>query len=94
MQTQISTRGTEMTDDLRQRVEQLSAEITDRADGLQLLKVVLEEREAVRAVGAVLSWGEKQETVVRHAEASDWDRAFLDLGRRIERALAEDAERT
>ena len=94
MQTQISIRGTELTDDLQQRVDQLSADIADRADSLQLLKVVLEERDSVRAVGAVLSWGEKQETVVRHAEAGDWERAFLDLGRRIERALAEDAEHT
>ena len=94
MQTQISTRGTEVTDDLRQRVDSLSADIADRADGLELLKVVLEERESVRAVGVVLSWGEQQETVVRHAEAADWERAFLDLGRRIERALAEDTAQT
>ena len=94
MQTQISTRGTEVTDDLQQRVDSLSADIAGWADGLELLKVVLEERESVKAVGVVLSWGEKQETVVRHAEAGDWERAFLDLGRRIERALAEDAARS
>ena len=89
MQTQISTRGTELTDDLTSRVEAVAADLLARASGLQLAKFVLEERETGKAVGLVLSWGEKQDTVVRHAEASDWDRAFKDLERRLERALEE-----
>jgi ribosome-associated translation inhibitor RaiA len=87
MQTQISNRGVDLTDDLTSRVETLAAEVESRTTGLQLAKFVLEERDATKAVGLVLSWGEKQDTVVRHAEASDWDRAFLDLQRRLERAL-------
>ena len=87
MQTQISNRGMDLTDDLTSRVESLAAEVESRTTGLQLAKFVLEERDATKAVGLVLSWGEKQDTVVRHAEASDWDRAFLDLQRRLERAL-------
>jgi ribosome-associated translation inhibitor RaiA len=93
MQTQISTRGMELTDDLTARVESLAAEVAARTTGLQLAKFGLEERETGKAVGLVLSWGEKQDTIVRHAEASDWDRAFLDLQRRLERAL-EDVEPT
>ena len=89
MQIQISHRGADVTDDLRARVEALASEIADRTEGIELAKFVLEERETMRAAGVVLSWGEKQETVVRHAEAGDWDRVFLDLGRRVERALAE-----
>ena len=77
----------DLTDDLTSRVESLAAEVESRTTGLQLAKFVLEERDATKAVGLVLSWGEKQDTVVRHAEASDWDRAFLDLQRRLERAL-------
>ena len=91
MQTQISTRGTELTDDLTSRVESLAAEVEDRTTGLQLAKFGLEERETGKAVGLVLSWGEKEDTIVRHAEAGDWDRAFLDLQRRVAHAL-EDAE--
>ena len=91
MQTQISTRGMELTDDLTSRAESLAAELADRTTGLQLAKFGLEERETGKAVGLVLSWGEEQDTIVRHAEAGDWDRAFLDLQRRLERAL-EDAE--
>jgi len=87
MQTQISNRGVNLTDDLTSRIEILAAEVESRTTGLQLAKFVLEERDATKAVGLVLSWGEKQDTVVRHAEASDWDRAFLDLQRRLERAL-------
>jgi len=93
MQTQISTRGMELTDDLTARVESLAAVVAGRTTGLQLAKFGLEERETGKAVGLVLSWGEKQDTIVRHAEASDWDRAFLDLQRRLERAL-EDIEST
>ena len=87
MQTQISNRDVDLTDDLTSRVETLAAEVESRTTGLQLAKFVLEERDATKAVGLVLSWGENQDTVVRHAEASDWDRAFLDLQRRLERAL-------
>jgi hypothetical protein len=87
MQTQISTRGTDLTDDLKSRVEVVTADLSTRTSGLQLAKFVLEERETGKAVGLVLSWGEERDTVVRHAEASDWDRAFMDLERRLERAL-------
>ena len=87
MQTQISTRGADLTDELASRIESMATELAGRTTGLQLAKFVLEERESGKAVGLVLSWGEKQDTVVRHAEASDWDRAFLDLERRLERAL-------
>lgn len=91
MQTQISTRGLELTGDLEAMVEAVSADLSARATGLQLVKFVLEERETTRAVGLVLSWGEKQDTVVRHAEASDWERAFKDLERKLERALEDTA---
>ena len=89
MQTQISVREMDLTDDLKTRVEKLSSSLADRTSGLQLAKFVLEERETGKAVGLVLSWGEKNDTVVRHAEAGDWDRAFLDLERRLERAIEE-----
>jgi hypothetical protein len=91
MQTQISTRGMELTGDLETRIEAVSADLVARTTGLELAKFVLEERETGKAVGLVLSWGEKQDTVVRHAEAGDWDRAFKDLERRLERALEESA---
>jgi ribosome-associated translation inhibitor RaiA len=89
MQTHISTRGAELTDDLKARIEGVANDLADRAPGLELAKFVVEERETTKAIGLVLSWGEQQDTVVRHAEATDWDRAFLDLVRRLERALEE-----
>lgn len=87
MQTQISTRSTQLTAELEDRIAEVTADIGRRTTGLRLAKFVLEERETVKAVGLVLSWGEKQDTVVRHAEAGDWERAFKDLERRLERAL-------
>ena len=91
MQTQISTRGLELTGDLESRVEAVSADLSARTTGPQLAKFVLVERVNIKAVGLVLSWGEKTDTVVRHAEAGVWDRAFKDLERRLERALEEGA---
>jgi hypothetical protein len=91
MQTQISTRGTELTGDLESMVEAVVADLSTRTTGLELAKFVIEERETGKAVGVVLSWGEKKDTMVRHAEAGDWDRAFKDLERRLERALEESA---
>ena len=90
MQIQISTRGTELTQELEGRVESVAGVLRERTRDLQMAKFVLEVRETGKAVGVVLTWGEKKETVVRHAEASDWDRAFMDLDRRLERALEEE----
>lgn len=92
MRIQVSTRGTEMTPELEGRVESVADSLRQTTEGLELAKFVLEERETGKAVGLVLSWGEKRETVVRHAEASEWERAFMDLDRRLERALAEDTD--
>jgi hypothetical protein len=89
MQKQISTRGTELTDELESRIAEVVAGLSSKTSGLELVKFVLEERETGKAVGVVLSWGAKQDTVVRHAEAGDWDRIFKDLERRLERALEE-----
>jgi ribosome-associated translation inhibitor RaiA len=90
MQIQISTRGTELTQELEGRVESVAGVLRERTRDLQMAKFVLEVRETGKAVGVVLTWGEKKETVVRHAEAGDWDRAFMDLDRRLERALEEE----
>ncbi len=92
MQKQISIRGVELTDELEGRIEALMQDLAARTEGVQLAKFVVEKREASFGVGVVLSWGEKKDTVVRHAEATDWDRAFLDLARRLERALEETPE--
>jgi len=90
MQIQISARGTELTPELEARVETVADGLREHTRDLQMAKFVLEERETGKAVGVVLSWGEKKETVVRHAQAGDWDRAFMDLDRRLERALEEE----
>ena len=92
MRIQVSKRGLEMTPDLEGRIESVADTLRERTEGLELAKFVLEERETGKAVGLVLSWGEKRETVVRHAEAGEWERAFMDLDRRLEKALAEDTD--
>jgi len=92
MDRQISARGTELTDDLRARVDALMSHVEPRAPGVQMAKFVVEQRETGCGIGVILSWGDKHDTVVRHAEAADWDRAFMDLSRRLERALEESGE--
>ncbi len=89
MLKQISTRGTELTAELESRIAEVVAGLSAKTSGLELAKFVLEERETGKAVGVALSWGEKQDTVVRHAEAGDWERVFKDLERRLDRALEE-----
>jgi hypothetical protein len=90
MRIQISTRGTELTPELEGRIESVAEVLREKTQDLDLAKFVLEEGETGKAVGVVLSWGEKQETIVRHAGAGDWERVFMDLDRRLERALEED----
>lgn len=92
MEIQVSTRGTALTPDLEGRIESIVEGLRERTREVELAKFVLEERDVGKAVGVVISWGEKKETIVRHAEAGDWERAFMDLDRRLERALEEDTD--
>lgn len=57
--------------------------------GLRMAKFVLEERAPNRAIGVVLALGDGT-TVVRHGQGGDWDRAFLELQRRLEKAFPDE----
>jgi ribosome-associated translation inhibitor RaiA len=92
MRTQISTRATDLTEDLRHRAEQLAADLGRRQPDLRFAKFVLERKDLIHAIGLVMAFTQG-DTIVRHAEANDWDRAFLDLERKLERVLEEDGGR-
>ncbi len=85
---QVSTRGVAEDGELRERAEALLATLPGGAE-LEMAKFALEMREpSTHAVAAILALRGVEEPVVRHAEAPDWERAFLELQRKLERALA------
>jgi hypothetical protein len=88
MQTQISARGFDLSEELRSRSQAVALVLAERDPDIRIVKFVLEERELDRAIGVVLAFGDGG-TLVRHAQANDWDRAFLELERRLERAFEE-----
>lgn len=84
MKTQVTTKNTETTADLEARLASIQAKVESRiADG-QFAKYVLEARPTVHAVGLVVALADG-DTWVRHGEGEDWDRAFLELERRLDR---------
>lgn len=89
MRTHISMRGAELTEDMRARTERVADSVAERRTGLSMAKFVLEQRGPLRTIGIVLAFGDG-DTLVRHAQANDWDRAFLELDRKLERALEDE----
>jgi ribosome-associated translation inhibitor RaiA len=88
MKTHISTKGTDLTDELRGRTEVLAAELGKLEPGASMAKFMLEEQGERKSVSVVAVVGDG-DTVVRHALADDWDQAFVELRRKLERALEE-----
>ncbi|MFO7587417.1 MAG: hypothetical protein R6X22_05020 [Gemmatimonadota bacterium] len=84
---QVSMRGMAEDAGLRQRAEALLGSLPAGTD-VALAKFSLERREpSTHAVAVVLALRGVEEPVVRHAASSDWEKAFLELARKLERAL-------
>lgn len=88
VKTQVTYKGTEATPELASRVEAVTARVSEAVPGALMAKYVVEETPRAHSIGLVVSLAEG-ETWVRHAEGSDWDRAFLEIERRVDR-LGED----
>ena len=85
---QVSTRGVEQGGELRERAEALLAALPGGPE-VAMAKFAVERREpSMHAVAAILAVPGVDEPVVRHAASSDWEKAFLELQRKLERALA------
>jgi len=89
MKTQISLRGCESTPDLEARLEALGARVSEIVPHAQFAKFSLESTVLAHAVGVIIALGEG-DTIVRHGDGPDWDRAFLELERRLDRLAERD----
>jgi len=82
MQTQISTRGCELEDAPRDRLEALAVALGEREPGILLAKFLVEVRGDVCIVAAVL--GLEDDSIVAQGQAGDWDAAIERLQRILE----------
>lgn len=87
MDRQVTFKGTEPTDDLESRIQGVQSRLEEAAPGARFAKFVVEAAPRGYAVGLVVTLADGR-SWVRQAEGTDWDRAFLEIERRIDR-LAE-----
>ncbi len=88
METQVTYRGLEATPELEERLEEVQARVEETVPGARMSKYVVEVSPRAHAVGLVVTMPDGG-TWVRHASGSDWERAFLEMERRLDR-LAEE----
>jgi hypothetical protein len=84
MKTQVTTKGTEATPDLEARLAAVQSKVESRIADARFAKYVLEATPTIHAVGVVVSLADG-DTWVRHGEGDDWEHAFLELERRLDR---------
>jgi len=84
MKTQTSLKGCESNSELEGRVKALTARVGEVLPDAQFAKFSLESTAASHAVGLIVALGGGS-TLVRHGSGPDWDRAFMELERRLDR---------
>lgn len=84
MKTQVTTKNTDTTPDLEARIAAVQAKVENKISDARFAKYVLEATPTVHAVGVVVALADG-DTWVRHGEGEDWERAFLELERRLDR---------
>ena len=88
MRTQVTFRGTDATPELEERIATVQSKVEETAPDARFAKYVVENTPRAHAIGLVVTLADGG-TWVRHAEGADWERAFLEIERRLDR-LAED----
>lgn len=86
---QVTYKGTDATADLEARLGEVQAKVEEVVPGARFVKYVVEQTPRAHAVGLVVTLADG-DTWVRHAEGTDWERAFLEIGRRLDRLAGED----
>lgn len=84
MQKQVTYKGTDSTHDLESRIDSVQAKLEEAAPDAKFAKYVVERNPRGHAVGLAVTLADGH-SWVRHAEGSDWERAFLELERRLDR---------
>ena len=89
MKTQTSLRGCESSPELESRVEVLLGKVRSAVKDARFTKFALEATPTTNAVSVVIAL-DGGDTIVRHGGGPDWDRAFMELERRIDRLAESD----
>jgi hypothetical protein len=89
MKTQVTYKGTEATADLESRLETVQAKVETAAPDARFAKYVIELTPRAHAVGLVVAFSDR-DSWVRHGEGTDWEHAFLEMERRLDRLAGED----
>ena len=84
MKTQTSMKGCEPNPELDARMETLRAKVAKTLPDALFAKFALEATPGVYAVGLVVAL-DGGATIVRHGSGLDWERAFMELDRRLDR---------
>ena len=87
MKTQVSFKGCEAGGELEGHLERLQAKVEGTLPSARFSKFALEVTPAAHAVGLIVALA-NGDTIVRHGNGSDWERAFMEIDRRLDR-LAE-----
>jgi hypothetical protein len=83
---QVTWKGCEEQPEVMRRIDELLSGLPGGGAGITLAKFALEVREpSEHAVALVLALADGGEPLVRHAEARDWNGAFLELERKLAR---------
>lgn len=86
---QVTYKGTDATSELDSRLEEVQSKVEAAVPGARFVKYVVEETPRAHAVGLVVTLADG-DTWVRHAEGPDWERAFLEIERRLDRLGGDD----
>lgn len=89
MDMQVTYKGTGSTSELESRIETVQSKLEAVAPDARFVKYVIERAPRGHAVGLAVTLADGG-SWVRHAEGSDWERAFLEMERRIDRLVGED----
>lgn len=88
METQVTFKGTERTEDVGTLLDAMQAKLEQAVPDARFAKYVVEARAGLNAVGLALTLADGG-SWVRHGEGPDWERAFLELERRLDRLTEE-----
>lgn len=89
MNTQTSMRGCESNAELDARMESLREKIAETIPDARFAKFSLEATATDYAVGMIVAL-HGGDTIVRHGNGPDWERAFMELDRRLDRIVETD----
>lgn len=84
MKEQVSMKGCEAGAEVDGYLDKLRSRVEELLPNARFSKLALEVTPAAHAVGLIVSLADG-DTIVRHGNGSDWEHAFMELDRRLDR---------